>query len=259
VRAAENLAVKGPSKLLLAIEGRVATVTIGAGQRHNALAPEDWSELRKTASELATRDDISVVVFRGAAGTFSSGSDIRYWDETSAAQVDADFITIEHALQAVEAIPVPTIAAVEGIAVGAGCELALACDLRLVAESARIGMPILRLGVLVSPQFVLRLTLLIGVARARELLYLGRLLSATEADRMGIVNATVPDDQLSGMLAEWTERISNQPHAGLIAAKTASNVALERLRKAHEAPEWSFSDPTTFSERIRAFLTHAKH
>lgn len=243
----------------VSIVGAAATVTIGSGLRSNVLAPQDWQELERVARELATREDLAVVVIRGVAGTFSAGSDLRYWDGAKPGEVDADFASIESALQAVERLPIPTIAVVEGIAAGGSCELALACDLRLFADTARIGMPVVQLGVLVSPHFILRMTLLIGVARARELLYSGRLISAREADRMGMANAVVPAGEMEAALAEWIGNISRQPRSGLVAAKAASTVALEALRRRHQAPGWKFSDPGQLQSRITAFFRRTRH
>jgi enoyl-CoA hydratase len=242
------------SALSCQVTGAIAVITIGSGQRHNVLAPSEWDELARIADELTSRVDVKVVVVRGRASTFSAGSDLRFWREADSGTIDADFARIEAALQSIERMPVPTIAVVEGVAAGAGCELALACDLRLFADTARIGLPILKLGVLVSPHFVLRLTSLVGVSRARELLYSGRLVSATEADRLGMANTVVPAAGMDSEIATWVHDICRQPRTGLVAAKAASTVALADLRKRHDAPEWTFSDPHQFSAGVNAFF-----
>lgn len=238
----------------LEVAGPVASICLGSGERRNVLAPSDWDELSRIADRVATRDDVSVVVLRGGGQTFSAGSDLRLWQDEESRTVDDDFARMETALQSIEQIPVPTIAVVEGVAAGAGCELALACDLRIFAQTARIGLPILQLGVLVSPHFALRMTALIGVSRTRELLYSGRLITAAEADRLGMANTVVPQSGIEAELASWVGDISRQPRSGLVAAKTASTVALAELRAQHDAPGWAFSDPQQLSDRIAAFF-----
>src|SRR5690554_401612 len=240
--------------LTLEVIGSVATITLGSGLRHNVLEPRDWDDLASIADTVAARFDVKVVVIRGGGKTFSAGSNLRSWDEADAHTVDEGFLRIEAALQAIESIPVPTLAVVEGVAAGAGCELALACDLRLFTESASIGLPILQLGVLVSPHFALRLTALVGVARSRELLYSGRLVLAEEAEKLGLANSVVPQDGIDAEILRWVGEISRQPRLGLVAAKSASSRALLELRRQHDAPGWTFSDPGVFPRRIREFF-----
>lgn len=251
---AAMVATGGQLKLSLQITGTVATITVGSGRRHNVLEPHNWDELASIADAVAARTDIKVAVIRGGGQTFSAGSNLRSWDGADAQAVDDDFLRIEAALQAIERIPVPTLAVVEGVAAGAGCELALACDLRLFTQSASIGLPILQLGVLVSPHFALRLTALVGLARSRELLYSGRLVPAAEAEKLGLANSVVPQDMIDAEVVRWTGDISRQPRGGLVAAKTASSRALRELRRQHDAPGWRFSDPGVFPGRIRAFF-----
>ena len=254
VQQDELPSISTPSALSLVVTGAAAVVTVGTGQRRNVLGPSDWLELERMAVHLTGRDDLKVVAFRGAGMTFSAGSDLRYWDGGESRTIDDDFARIESALQAIEGIPVPTIAVVEGVAAGAGCELALACDLRIFAQSAWIGLPIVQLGVLVSPHFALRLILLVGVSRARELLYSGRLVSAAEADKLGMATTVVTESQVEAELARWVEDISRQPRRGLVTAKFASSVALRDLRAKHDAPAWTSSDPDELPGRIQAFF-----
>jgi enoyl-CoA hydratase/carnithine racemase len=218
------------------------------------LTPSGWHELERLVSQLAEVNTISLVLFRGAARTFSAGSDLTHWAEATEDEVDHDFAVIESALQTVENTPVPTIAIIEGVAAGAGCELALACDLRLMTSSARVGMPIVRLGILVSPEFALRLTSLVGIAKTRELLYMGRFLTGKEAREWGIANAVVDDAQIEDLIADWVGQISRQPRRGLMSAKTATAVALEALRAQHESPQWRYTDHPEFQQRVHDFI-----
>jgi enoyl-CoA hydratase/carnithine racemase len=238
----------------LRIEEDLARLTIGNGSRRNALGVTDWTRLRRLADGLSRYPDVKVVVVRGAAATFSAGSDIREWSEARPAEVDASFQAMEAALQAIERIEVPTIAVIEGVAAGAGCELALACDLRLMASSARLGMPILQLGILPSPAFTLRLSALAGTARTRELLYTGRLLDSEQAERYGLATEVVDDPDLDTRLEDLVSAITSQPRTGLVVTKAATGIELTRLRKEHDHLDWAFSDPGEFPRRIAAFL-----
>lgn len=251
--ASDTLA-QGSDFLGLRFEGAVAYISIERERYRNALSVEGWRSLTACVDVLSLRDDVKLVVLRGAGRTFSAGFDIREWETYDPDAVDLTFAAMETALEAVEAVPVPTVAVVEGVAAGAGCQLALACDLRLMAASASIGMPVLRLGILPSPRFALRLSSVAGPAVARELLYTGRLLRAAEADLRGLASAVVDDDDLDSALDRLAEQIAAQPRTGLLATKAATTVELCRLRETHRGLGWSFSDPSEFPTRVAQFL-----
>src|SRR6478735_5375798 len=115
---------------------RVAVLEVGTGERFNALSSPQWRALEISARNLSTDPSVRAVVIRGAGGTFCSGSDLREWQDATGADVTDAFSAIERALQAIESIPVPTVALVRGVATGAGCQLALACDLQVLESSA---------------------------------------------------------------------------------------------------------------------------
>lgn len=119
------------------------------------------------------------------------------WVDADSAYVEKSFARMEEAFSAIEDCPVPVVAEIRGVAAGAGCQLALACDLRLMADSARIGMPIARLGILASPAFAARMVALTGPSVARELLYTGRLVDARTAVELGLADHQVPEAQLT--------------------------------------------------------------
>ncbi|HEY0869253.1 MAG TPA: enoyl-CoA hydratase/isomerase family protein, partial [Acidothermaceae bacterium] len=124
------------SDVSTSVDGAAAYLSLGVGYRHNAMRAADWVALRDAASALGADESVNVVVIRGAGGTFSAGSDIREWAGADSADIDASFHLMEQALSAVERIPIPTIALVEGVAAGAGCQLALSCDMCVMADSA---------------------------------------------------------------------------------------------------------------------------
>jgi enoyl-CoA hydratase/carnithine racemase len=215
-------------------DGRV-DVVIGSGQRANALTSADWTELARVFRELAAGEHLQVVVVRGAGRTFSSGSDLREWVSADLHDVEAAFTAMEAAFTAIEECPAPVIAAVDGVAAGAGAQLALACDLQLLGDEARIGMPTARLGILISPSFAARLSVLAGPAVTRDLLYTGRLISAAEAVRVGLATRTAPEADFAAALDELVAEITRQPIAANRATKRAVALSLAPVREAARA------------------------
>lgn len=241
---------------LLYRELGIVDVSVGDGQRGNALSSEDWRELEHTFRRLAEDGELRAVVVRGQGGTFSAGSDMREWVRADRTDVAQSFAAMEAAFTAIEDLPVPVIAEVEGVAAGAGCQLALACDLRVLADTARIGMPIARLGILVSPPFAARLVTLAGPGTARELLYTGRLVSADEAVRLGLATRSVPAQELASATRRLVLSVVHHPGSAIRAAKQAVDVALAPTRAAAKAqaegPPVAYDD---FQRGIMSFLS----
>ena len=175
--------------------GPVAELTVGDGTKRNALTSRAWDNLAQQVRVCGEDGSAGVIVIRGRGDTFCAGSDIGEWLDAEPEFVEESFARMETAFQAIEQCPVPVVAAIHGVAAGAGCQLALACDLRFMASSARIGMPIARLGILASPAFAARMTRSAGPVVAGELLYTGRLLDAADAVRTGLANRCFPDSE----------------------------------------------------------------
>lgn len=241
-----------PGVLLARPSSHVAEVTIGAGRRGNALGSADWAALAGLFGELAGDAALRAVLVRGRGGTFSTGSDLHEWVRAEQDAVDAGFAAMAAALTAIEELPVPVIAAVDGVAAGAGCQLALACDLQILAGTARLGMPIARLGILVSPAFAARLTILAGPGVARDLLYTGRLVGAAEAVRLGLATRCVPVGELTAASAALVADTVAHPAAALRAAKRAVSVALAPVRAAVGATD---AGPSVAYDEFRAGIS----
>lgn len=238
----------------MSVEAGVAHIVLGDGTRRNALDSEGWTALERACAQVAPRPDVHAVVVRGAGRSFCAGSDLREWQRSDAGQVDASFVAMESALAALEHVPVPTLAVVEGPAAGAGCQLALACDLRLLASTATIGMPIVRLGILCSPAFAFRLSRLVGAARAKDMLFGGRMLSATQAAAYGLATDVVADADLDGVVDRYLRTWAEQPRSGLVAAKAATEWAADVVRERLDERPWPSIDPQRFPAGVERVL-----
>lgn len=203
------------------VDGATATVTIGTGRRRNALGPVDWRELAHVFGQLAEDASLCAVVVRGTGDTFCAGSDLSAWRDAPPELIEESFALMEDAFRAVERLGVPVIAAVDGVAAGAGCQLALACDIRVMTTLARIGMPIARLGILPSPAFAARLIRLAGPAVTTELLCTGRLLQGPQAVVAGLANTATPAESLTSHVDALVADMARHPQTAILAAKRA--------------------------------------
>ena len=178
-------------------DGTVATLTVARPDRLNALSPEVLAELTDAVSEVARRaQEIRCLVLTGEGKAFVAGADIAAMEHMTPAQA-ADFAGRGHALgAALEALPMPVVAAINGFALGGGCELALACDFIYASEKAKLGQPEVKLGVIPGFGGTQRLLRRVGVAMARELVYTGMMIDAQEALRIGLVNRVFAHDEL---------------------------------------------------------------
>lgn len=235
----------------LRVEANVAVLTVGTGRQYNALRHAGWRLLEERVHEVASMPSVRAAVIRGEGDSFCAGSDISDWAQTTPEEVEETFALMEAAFLAVEQCPVPVVAEIRGVAAGAGCQLALACDLRLMADSARIGMPIARLGILPSPAFAARLVNLAGPAVARKLLYTGGLLGAPAAVAAGLADEHVPDAELAQRTRDLVAEITRHPTVAVRAAKRAVAAATAQPSQQSLGPAVSFAD---FRAAVAAFL-----
>ena len=236
-------------------DGPVASVTIGDGSRHNVLGDAGWAALGSAFRTLAGDPELRAVVLTGNGKSFSAGFDVGEWENAAPGTVDGSFALMEAACAAIEELPVPVVAKVSGVAAGGGCQLALACDLRVFGQHALIGMPVARWSILTSPSFATRLSLLAGAGAARDLLYTGRLVGTAEAARLGLVTRSVPEARLDSAVAALVGAITVHPPAAIRAAKRAVSTGLGPvIDAARSAPAGPSVEFRPFRQGIEAFL-----
>lgn len=240
------------------VDGGIGHLELNRPEVRNAINRELCDVMGRTLDEWAARDDVRVVVVSGAGGkAFAAGADIAELNERT--HKESFLAWTQRLLQKVEDFPRPVIAAIDGYALGGGLELALACDLRVASKSAKVGLPEVTLGIFPSAGGSWRLPRLVGLGRAKELIYTGRIVTAEEAAAWGLFESLVETDALAE-----ARRI-----AGLIAANAplavqVAKVSLNTLaRRDGAAPvEWLgqallFDSPEKV-ERMSAFLERRK-
>ena len=226
----------------------------------NALNRELYAALQARLQHAAEDEDLQVLVVAGSGRSFCAGTDINEL-EGIAPEEARDLARLENQVfNQLEDFPRPTLAAIHGHALGGGCELALACDLRLAAEDACFGQPEIDMGWLPAAGATFRLPDLIGRARAREMIFTGRRIDALEAERIGLVQRLVPADELIQEAMELARVLSAKDPVVLARAVEALATARSREEAVElEADILSVCAPSSRAqERIRAFLGRKK-
>ena len=202
----------------------IATLTIDRPDVKNALDLRTVTDIRSALQDLAARDDAGVLVVTGAGdAAFVSGADI---NDIRARGRDEGLAAINSSLFAeLERFPRPTIAAINGYALGGGCELALACDIRIASDTAKFGQPELGLGIIPGAGATQRLPRIIGMGRAKHLILTGEIIDAKQALEIGLVTAVTPPGQLQIRARELAKKILRQGPLAARLAKVALNAS----------------------------------
>jgi enoyl-CoA hydratase len=182
--------------LTLDVADRIATLTVNRPEKLNALADLVITELGQAIDELRGRDDVGGIILTGAGRAFIAGADISEVGGSTPVLARALARKGQEVFRKFETSPKPTIAAVNGFALGGGCELAMACHLRIASEHAKFGQPEVKLGLLPGYGGTQRLPRLVGRGRALQLLLTGEMVDAQEAYRIGLANLVVPAGEL---------------------------------------------------------------
>jgi len=205
--------------IILEKEDGIATITFNRPDALNALNNETRLEFRNAMSDIQKDDDIKVVIVTGAGRAFIAGSDIKELKNTT--PLEAHNIT--RLGEIIENLEKPVIAAVNGFALGGGCEIAMACDIIIASEKAKFGQPEINIGVIPGGGGTQRLQRIVGVHKAKELVFTGDIIDAKEAERIGFVNKVVPADKLETIVKEIAKKIAGKSSAAIKLAKAAIN------------------------------------
>ncbi|MCG8590219.1 MAG: enoyl-CoA hydratase [Proteobacteria bacterium] len=216
-------------------EAGVVTVTLERPDKKNAINQDMWEELLEVFSEVGDRDTDRVLVLTGAGGNFCSGADLGGESERERHQL-ARMHFFGQVGMALHQIPKPAIAKVRGVAVGAGLNLALGCDLVVAAEDARLSEIFAKRGLSLDLGGSWLLPRLVGLHRAKELALLADFVTGAEAAEMGLVNRALPEAELDAFVADWAARLADGPPLALSLSKQLLNGAYAGgLREALDA------------------------
>ncbi|WP_229051320.1 enoyl-CoA hydratase/isomerase family protein [Aeromicrobium sp. Leaf350] len=210
----------------LEVEGGVGTIRLDR-PKMNALDAQVQRELIEVAREADERDDVAAVVVYGGERVFAAGADVKQMADMTYQEMVRHAHLLQDFTRALAAIGKPTISAITGFALGGGCEVALATDLRIAADNAKLGQPEILLGIIPGAGGTQRLSRLVGPSTAKELIFTGRFVDAEEALRIGLVDRVVPAADVLTEAVAWATQFVGGPALALRAAKSAIDRGLE--------------------------------
>lgn len=209
----------------------IAWIQFNRPEKLNALNPDVIRDLDRAVAECEADENIRVVVLKGHEKAFIAGADIEHMSKggikLAYELTDASMLVQERLAD----LPKPTIAAISGYALGGGCELALCCDFRIAADNAVFGLPEITLGIIPGGGGTQRLSRLIGVGPATELIFLGEMFKADKAEKIGLVNSVVPFASLDDEVKNLAAKLMKRPVIALRAAKTAIRTGINASLK----------------------------
>ena len=205
------------------INDGIAVLTLNRPEVRNALDYVTWDEIRAGMRELRFNDDAHVIILTGAGGkAFASGADIKALNaRTVSEQMNSE---VNDILYEITMHKKPVIAAVDGYARGGGCELAMACDIRIATKKSKFGQPEVNLGIIPGGGGTQRLQRLVGIGKAKELIFTGDIISAEEAERIGLIEKVVEDGTVLEAAIEMAKKIKAKGPVAITLAKQAINV-----------------------------------
>ncbi len=227
------------STLIYEPEDRLGIITINRPDSFNAINSQFLEDLDNLLDEIIADSNISALILTGHEKFFAAGADIKEICHNNTPVKAHKFIkNIQAVFDKLERIPVPVIAAVSGLALGGGCEMSMACDIRIAAENAKFGQPEINIGVIPGAGGTQRLPRLVGIGRAKEMLFTGAPINAQEAYRIGLVNKVVPVASLMDEAKTMALKFIAQPGYTLKILKMAVNDGINmdlRSATAYEA------------------------
>ena len=216
------------ANLLLEKDGALATITFNNPKALNALTVATFCGLEQMLNELEQDMDVRVVILTGAGEkAFIAGGDIGHLRSLDADGAREFALLAQRVIERIETFPKPVIAAINGYALGGGCELAMGCDLRIAADSAKFGQPEVKLGIIPGFAGTQRLSRLVGKGRAKEMIFTGEMIDADEACRIGLVNRVVPKERLLEETRDLALKMCDKSASAIKLAKEAIDNGLE--------------------------------
>lgn len=206
--------------LLFELKDRVATVTLNRPDKLNALNDEMRADYSRLFQELQNNDEIGVIIFTGAGRAFSAGGDISYFErDWNTRRFREENHKLTQFFDELELIEKPVLAAINGPCTGAGLQITLSCDIRIASDRAEFGFRENNIGLIPGAGGCSRLVKLIGYGKSKELIFTGEMISATEAERIGLVNRVVPHDELMTHTRALAEHLLSRAPEALGLAK----------------------------------------
>lgn len=237
----------------------VGWITLNRPGYRNAISQEMWNSIPEKLSAMHD-NGAKVVVFTGAGNNFASGADLEELEQIdNYARAQTFWHALSEALNYVYAFELPLIAMIDGACIGGGLLLSIACDLRYASNTASLGIPVSRLGIVLDDENIARLTYLIGPARAKEMLFTGDVITAQEAQAIGLVNRLEDPAMLRTMVEQKAKRIAENGYASIIESKRSvrratSEGARSGLLPQHETVVVSSYLTNDFKTRIKRFF-----
>ena len=221
--------------------GAVGRIIFNRPEVLNAISPKTFDEVKMRVAELEADDKVRSILIAGKGPSFSAGGDKKFladMQDASAVEVKENvYKYFAGGVKAVKLCPKPTVVAVRGHAVGAGCELTLACDFRIASETAKFTEVWVKLGLTIPLGGLFLLPRIVGLTKATEMVLTGRTVAAEEAERIGLVNKVVPDDKLEEESMALAEELAAGPPLAMAAIKDA----LRRGMEGHLTDEMDYS------------------
>jgi len=244
--------------LLVSRQDGVVTVTMNRPAKKNAANDVMWRELLETFRAVAANPEDRVLVLTGAGADFCSGADLSSRGESANSSVQARMRVITDVCLALQRIPQPTIAKVRGVAVGAGCNMALICDLVVASDNARFSEIFSKRGLSVDFGGTWVLPRLVGMHRAKELAFFADIISAKEAGEIGLVNRVLPDGEVDEFVDGWSKRLAAGPPIALAQTKrmlnNSLNATLEQALEDEASVQANNFNTRDTAEAMAAFL-----
>ena len=209
--------------LLMKKEGNVGILSFNRPKVLNALNTSVLQELEEAIDQIHKDEDIYVLIITGEGKAFVAGADISEMKDKTAEQGRTFGDLGARIFRKIELMEKPVIAAVNGFALGGGCELAMSCDIRIAGEKAKFGQPEVGLGITPGFAGTQRLPRLVGTAKAKELIFTGNMVNAMEAEKIGLVNKVVPQEELMDEALKMAKKIASNGQIAIRYSKAAIN------------------------------------